>query len=90
MKIVKGKDRDVEEIAIWDGPCANQILKIPKGRPNFIVPSQGERVLSARYIYLTERAYNLHIDSDAFCKVEYTRTNREDDDGRIYFAMKQL
>lgn len=89
MKIVKGKDdRDVEEIHIWDGPCMDQIIYLEKGRPYFLVPTTGEDVVSAKYIAFTERAYKLNLDSNEFRPLEYVRTNREDEEGRVYFAMK--
>lgn len=91
MKIVKGKqDRDVEEIIVWDGPLANKLMKIEKGRPYFYVPMMGERrSLSTDLIYFTIQAYDKYNLSD-FVRITYERSDELDEEGRVFFKMPRL
>lgn len=92
MKIVPSpKDgRNVEQITIWDGPFINEVLYIVPGRDRIIFPIVGgESVPSHRLCYFTDRAFETNEPS-YMSRLDYYRTDKEDDEGRVYFAMKQL
>lgn len=90
MKIVPSPKtgRNAELICIWDGPFINEVLYIAPGRDIIIFPVQGEKP-SFRVCYFTDSAFETNEPS-YMSRLYYYRTDKEDDEGRVYFAMKQL
>lgn len=91
MKIVPSpKDgRNVEQICIWDGPFINEVLYVPPGRDRMSFAVTGENEPLSHACYLTDSAFERNVPS-YFNRLDYERTNREDEEGRVYFAMKQM
>lgn len=77
----------MEEISIWDGPCADLVYEVPEGTQKFWLPiMQNEQELPIGHAVILDSMWLL--SHPQIIKIEYHRIDETDWKGRAYFAMK--